>query len=168
MKRATVALLCVLLAACVCLASCGKTPIGARELLEEMMAVGGELPDGVLYDSAAEEGSDGYCSASLRQYLYGEAAEETFALVEEYAVYVSSFILPIEMAVFRCYSATDAHRVEAMCLNRGETLRIALRGTELEALSDSVRVLCRGRYVVMILAENAEAVEDTALKFMGK
>ena len=130
------------------------------------MAVGGELPDGVLYDSAAEEGSDGYCSVSLRQSLYGEAAEETFALVEEYAVYVSSFILPIEMAVFRCYSATDAHRVEAMCLNRGETLRIALRGTELEALSDSVRILCRGRYVVMILAENAEVVEDTALKFM--
>ena len=153
---------------CVCLSACERQNADTAELLAELIEVSGELPDGEIYRSDAEEGSEGYLSPYLRESLYGENAEELFETVEEYAIYLSSFVVPIEIAIFRCYSATDAHQIEAMCLNRAESLRIALRGTEFEELTDSVRVLCRGRYVVMLLTECQEEATQKAQRWMEK
>lgn len=148
---------------CLCLIACEGQEAGVAEVLAELTEVCETLPDGEIYRSGAEEGSEGYLSPYLAESLYGENVGALFDTVEEYAIYLSSFVVPIEIAVFRCYSATDAHQIEAMCLNRGEALRVALRGTEFEALSDSLRVLCRGRYVVMLLGEDPEKMEEKAL-----
>ena len=141
--------LCLGMVLCICLTACGKQPVSAETLLLELMAEYESLPDGVIYRSGAEEGEAGYPSPELMESLYGANAAEVLELVEDYAIYLSSFAMPIELAVFRCYSATDAHQVEAMCLNRREALRVALRGTELEELSDSLQVQCKGRLIVM-------------------
>ena len=157
--------LCICVAMLLCVA-CGREPMATADILRELEAEAESLPAGERYTSTAEEGSDGYCSADLRRSLYGEDAEEIFETVEEYAIYLSSAAKPYEIAVFRCYSATDAHRVALMCMERAELLRVALHGTDWETFADGATVLCRGHYVVLSLTDEPRAVEERAKRLL--
>ena len=152
MKR-TILLLCLVTAL---LVSCGGREAEALPLLEALMESCGELPAGQIYCQAAEEGMSSYLSDSRKLTLYGEKAEEVFPLVSDFAIYLSSLALPFEIAVFQCYSRTDAHLVAAMCMERGELLRVALRGTAFENREDWVCVTVKNRTVVMTAIPDSE------------
>lgn len=124
----------------------GKLP-DASARLDDWMAELGELPDGELYRSGVGEGEEGFLPPDLRDAMYGEDAEGLFLLIESYAIYLSSFAEPCELAVFCAYSANDADRLAAMCLSRIDTLRTALRGTPMEAACERAEVTCKGRVV---------------------
>lgn len=156
-------LLCVALSFAV---SCGRRSLSVVEILLRLEETAGELPAGERYYSGVEEGYEGDLPSDLRNALYGEDSEEIFETVEEYAMYLSSAAKPAQIAVFRCYSATDAHRVTLMCMERVELLRVALRGTDWEAFVDGAVVLCRGRDVLLCLTDCAQSMEKQAVRLL--
>lgn len=155
-------LLCVVL-----LLSCGGRSDPTAEILLELEQVAGALPVGERYYSGEEDGGEGAMPSDLRDALYGAESEEIFATVEEYAIYLSSAAKPYEIAVLRCYSATDAHRVTQACMERRETLRVALRGTEWETLAKDSLVMFRGRDVLLCVSDRSRSVEERARRLLG-
>ena len=150
MKRLMLGVLILML--CVLSCSCAKEGKSASLLLEERLARIENLPQGEIYRSDAAEGEAGYFSERLRRTVYGERdAEHCFGLIEDYAIYLCSFAEPCELAVFRCYAASDADRVAEMCLSRIEYLRIVLAGTDFRARADRATVTVDGRVVIMTL-----------------
>ena len=143
----------VLLGVCWSSLGCRQvTPRGADEILCDYMARQDSLPAGVIYRAGAAEGEDGYFSAQMMARMYGEEADiRCFSLVEDYAIYLSSFAEPCEIAVLRCYAKSDCDRIAEMCLARIETLRIALVGTPYRARADAASVVVEGNLVVMRL-----------------
>ncbi len=138
-----IGLLCTLL-------GCAREEKGVEVLLDEHMAKLEALPAGKIYRSGVEIGEMGYFSPHLMATMYGEEAEtRCFSLVEEYALYLSSFAEPCEIAVFRCYARSDADRIAQMCLARIEQLRILLTGTPYRDRVDAATVSVNGRLVVM-------------------
>ena len=111
-----------------------------------------ELPSGETYLKSAEEGSAGYLDQSMINTLYGKEGASVFLLIEDYAIYISSFAVPYEVAVFKCYSRSDSDSVAELCLERIETLKVILRDSEHFELVQRARVEIKGRYVVMKIA----------------
>lgn len=157
-------LLCVVLLFGV---SCGRSSFSVAEILLRLEDAAEELPAGERYYSGVEEGYEGALPSALRDALYGEESEEIFETVEEYAMYLSSAAKPAQIAVFRCYSATDAHRVTLMCMERIELLRVALRGTEWEAFVGGAVVTCRGRDVLLCVTDSPRSMEQQANRLLG-
>ena len=121
----------------------------AWEILEERMAQHA-FPSGICYRSDANEGENAYVSPSLLASLYGADASLRIAkLTESYAIYLSSFAIPCELAVFRVYSRSDSHIILAMCLERLDQLRVLLRHTEHAARLEEATVTADGYYVIM-------------------
>jgi len=150
MKRWVLLFLSLLLCLTVC--SCSQEQKGTDVLLGELLAEAEDLPMGEIFRSDAVEGEAGYFSERLMATVYGESAvTHCFPLVEEYAIYLSSFAEPCEIAVFRCYARSDTDRVAEMCLSRIEQLRIQLGGTDYRARADRATVSVEGRLVVMRL-----------------
>ena len=132
-----------------CFWGCAANTEGAENLLRTEMK-GKQLPAGEVYLSGREAGEDGFFSPQMMRAMYGEKAEGFyFPLIEEYAIYLSSAPMPVEIAVFRCFAASDALSVGEMCLVRLEQIRIATRGTEFFALAERGYVEIRGKYVVL-------------------
>ncbi len=135
---------------CVLCCACSREEASTASLLGEQMAQIDCLPQGEFYRSDAAEGEVGYCSERLLAKLYGEGAiTHCFPLVEEYAIYLSSFAEPCEIAIFRCYARSDADRIAEMCLSRIEQMRILLAGTDFRKRADHATVSVDGRLVVM-------------------
>ena len=143
----------LILAFCLNISSCQRVNKPCARMLEEIMSDTEMLPAGNVYSSQCEMGSDRYFPDSMRKTMYGEDSDRWFSLMEEYALFVSSSGIPCEIAVFKCYSATDARSVEFMCLNRAELLRTALRGTGFSELCDRIYVEREGRLVLFIMEE---------------
>ena len=127
-------------------------PKEAIVLLGEYMAKSDSLPAGEIYHAGLTEGEKGYFSEQMMERMYGEDADTRFfSLVEDYALYLSSFAEPCEIAVLRCYSQSDTDRLAEMCLERIEQLRISLTGTPYRTRADAATVHIEGRVVVMRL-----------------
>ena len=148
----------ILLLLVVSLCSCSLRDRGTDEILSELMSEIEGLPSGAIYVSGAEEGSDGYLSPFMAEALYGEDASECFALVEDYSIYLSAYATPYEIAVFRCYSSTDAARVERLCRDRADIVSVALRSTEFYGLCQNIRIVKRGHTVVFAMTDEPENV----------
>ncbi len=161
LKRVSLLVLCVSFLLCT---ACAQKRIDTEAILTELLDVSGELPRGEIYRSGAEEGSVSYLSPSLRQAMYGEDSEELFCTLEEYSIYLSSFAIPCEIAVFSARSVSDAEAIAALCLGRADTLRVLLRQTEFQDMAQSVRVICRGRLVIMGLVEDPDSFEKEAAR----
>ncbi len=150
------------------LCSCGGRSPAPEDILARLMEDCEELPAGEIYRFPAEEGAVGALSPRLIRSMYGEDAEEVFSGVESGALFLSSVQIPREIAVFRCYSKTDASALTRLCLARADELRIALRGGNFDGFSDDdgVWVLCEGRYVVMCSVENGRSLRQDALRYL--
>lgn len=158
-------LLVLLVVFCFVASSCGRKERFARDILLELCETAGDLPTGEIYHAAAEEGESGYLSSEMIESLYGEEGKGIFEeTLKDYAVYLSSFAVPCEIAVLHTYSATDAHRVAAMCFSRADEIQVALHRTEWERMGESIEVVVRGRWVVMIVTEANEEVKAQALR----
>ena len=93
---ALILLLCLVLGAC----SCGKGR-AASEILSVMCERAEILPAGQVYQKGAEEGQAEYLSPAMCASLYGDGdVPAEMELMEDYAIYLSSFARPFELAVF--------------------------------------------------------------------
>ena len=111
-----------------------------------------DLPDGKVYLSGAAEGSEGFLIPSVINALYYEgAAKNEFSLIEEYAIYVSDFAKPCEVAVYKCFSRSDTGRIAAMCLRRIENLCVILKGTSFFEITQRAKVDVKGRCVIVTM-----------------
>ena len=144
--------------------SCGIQQLSAVQILSQLEMAADKQSVGEHYTSEAEAGG---LPSDVRGTLYGEGADEIFQMMEEYAIYLSSTAKPEEISVFRCYSATDAHRVALMCMERIELLRIALKGTEWENLVENAVVVCRGRVVVLCIVDSSRSLKKEAERLIG-
>ncbi len=164
LKRLSFIVLCIVFLLCT---ACGEKRIDTAVILEELLEASGEIPRGEIYRSGVEEGSESYLSPTLRDVLYGEDSAELFDLLDGYAIYLSSFAYPCEIGVLCARSASDATSIAAMCLERADTLRVLLRQTDFQEMTGSIRVICRGRLVIMGLVEDTESFEREALRHSG-
>lgn len=148
MKNSILIFLCIALV--FCFASC-KERMSAEDTLYRICA-DSELPSGETYLKSSEEGSIGYLDGNMITSLYGKEGRTAFALLEDYAIYLSSFAEPYEIAVFRCYSRSDTDTIAKLCLSRIEELRVILRDTEYFVLVDRASVTVKGKTVIMKIA----------------
>lgn len=160
----------VILVSLILLASCTSSASTAEEIFADVFEKcdsEGDIPDGVLYLSGSSEGKDSYLSESMVGVLYGSSAwEEIFPLAEDYAIYLSSFAVPFELAVFRCYSKSDTDTVGAMCLARGDGIKALINIGEFGE-STRVKVMIKGRYVAMYVGTDPDVAERAFMESAG-
>lgn len=96
----------------------------------------------------------------------GEYPEELL-LAEAFALFVPSGKAPVEFAIFRCYAASDAPAIAAMCMSRLDYLRTYYRGSEFEHYTESAAVKIYGRYVIMAISSDASSALTAAKKAIG-
>lgn len=164
MKRLFVIILSFLCAAS--LLSCKSRTRSAEQVLEEI-SLSLSLPAGELYFSGAEETSPSYLSPELAKTLYGKDSERYLALTEEYAIYLSGFAKPYEIAVFKCYSASDTDALAEMCLSRAELLSVLLRDTDAQSFVGNARIFSKGKYTVMVICDTPNAAEKAIKRALG-
>ena len=160
LRRCGILFLCIV---CLICSSCGGQR-RSEELLSSLLEVSGELPEGEIYRSEAEVGGEGYLPPTVREVLYGAEAEELFSLLENYAIYVSSFASPCEIGVFVARSASDAPRIAAMCLERRDTVSVLLRQMGMGDRMEAIRIVHKGKTVIMGLTDKPDAFERAALR----
>lgn len=153
MKRFVLFCFAVLIFAAALL-SCKAESESAEELLSSLMADTQGLPAGNIYIKGASEGENAYFSQSICESMYGERAFELLSLTEDFAIYMASVAAPYEIAVFKCYSASDAEELAAICMDRAQDLRILLSNTEWRELCDSAKINVDGRTVIMTVTGN--------------
>ena len=111
-----------------------------------------DLPDGNVYLKSADEGSECFLSPMIISALYGEGAVSyEFSLIEDFAVYLSSFKTPCEVAVYKCYSASDTDLIASMCLSRIENLKIILAETSFSETLSNATVSVSGKFVIVTM-----------------
>ena len=159
MKR----IFCFLLALfCALLASCSKKDATVEAVLERIYDELSPVPAGELYLSTSAAGTRHFISPALFCSLYGDGKEVSCAgAIEEYALYLSSFSAPFEIAVFKCYSPSDTEKVERMCVLRLDALRRYFSTAEHKKIIDSAVVIRDGRFVVMALGDTEDDLLGT-------
>ncbi len=145
---------------------CARSDNSAENLLCEICA-SLSLPAGRLYLRGADEGSENFLSLDTMSVMYGNEAENDFAVIEDFAIYVSEVALPCEVAVFRCYSSSDTDTVAAMCLERADMIKVLLKDTGLAELCEGTEVVVRGHYVVMLVTDAPAEARSAARKALG-
>ena len=111
-----------------------------------------DLPDGNVYLKSADEGSESFLSPMIISALYGEGAIlYEFSLIEDFAVYLSSFKSPCEVAVYKCYSASDTDIIASMCLSRIENLKIILAETSFSERLSNATIDISGKFVIVTM-----------------
>ena len=142
--------ICILLAL-LSLGSCDSEK-SAEEILFSITQGQDSLPNGTVYTRSAPEGSQNYLSGSMIKTLYHESAEEyEFTLIEDFAIYLSSFAKPCEIAVYKCYSRSDTDLIASMCLKRIEKLRIMLAQTAFCEIPENAKIDIKGRFVIVTM-----------------
>ncbi len=146
--------LCAVCIVLLCLSSCSShtRSKSAREILTGLMEeCDFIIPDGCIYEYGAEEGSEGFLSPSLISALYGEEApDEALAYTDDYAIYLSGFAEPYEIAVFHCRAESDTDKLYAICSERIDQLKVLLLQTSYAGFADTAQICIHGKYVIMI------------------
>lgn len=143
------------------LCSCASGKRSTQELLASILEVSGESleENGIFYFSDVAEGEVGYFSEADKSLMYGkDNVKHIFDKIELCAVFLSSRV-PSELAVFKCYSASDTDDVERMCLERADEIKVALHNTEWREKSESITVTVHKRYVLFAFVDNSASAE---------
>ena len=159
MKRSLSIFLLVL---CLALSSCSSKSASCSDILSGLIDLGSEEAkrNGQVFLLSAEEGRIEYFSEENRALMYGaEAVEHCFSKIEDCAVFTSSHT-PEEIAVFKCYSASDTDKIAKMCLSRADNIKIALRGSAWQEKSEKIRVTIYRRFVVFAFTDQPEIIES--------
>ena len=148
MKKIT--LFAIILALLLSLVSCSDTR-SAEDILLGITKDIDSLPFGNLYLKSAKEGDISHATDTLIQSLYYDRATEyELTLVEDYAIYIASH-KPCEVAVYKCYSASDTDVIAAMCLSRIDKLCVWLAETPFSDIPKNASVKVNGRIVSVIM-----------------
>lgn len=161
MRKKALFIFALILATVLC--SCAQTKKGSvNELLVELLEVSGENfeDNGIFYFSDAAEGEIGYFSNEDKSLMYGENSKEhIFDTLQAYAGFVSARA-PAEIWIFECYSSSDTDTVIKMCMERADSIKVALHNTEWREKSENIVVNSHGHYVLFSFAEDSFAVEN--------
>lgn len=168
-----------LLAGLMTATACGREapPPGAGEVLSAMEAAmeatAQPLPEGVTYlRSALQTEGDGtrVLTDTLFSALYGEAARGLLAAegtsaqdgggaaVNDAAIFLSMAPYPCELAVFRCSDVRTAATVAGLCRGRLDAVARGYGESEWREVAASGLVAVEGSYVLLVVAEDPEAV----------
>ena len=132
------------------MSSCAGDVKSAEDLLSDLTEDITELPDGNVYKKSAEGGDKSFLSPALCEALYGSSAQsDKLPLTEDFAIYLSSFAIPCEIAVFKCYSASDTDVIAGMLLSRISELKVLLAESEFLYLAESATLDIDGKFVIM-------------------
>ncbi len=156
--------------------ACGQAspPPSAATVLTAMQAAMEDTvpppPDGKCYDRSASPDASSYLGDTLISALYGETArgllvpeiDGTSAAVGDAAIFLSVAPHPGELAVLRCSDARGTTTAAGICRARLDLIRRAWAGTEYEALTARAVVTVEDSFVLLIVAEDPEAVIDAA------
>lgn len=119
-----------------------------------------------LFESEAKEGDITFLSEGTKIALYGDKrSAECFPLIEEYAILLCTNGVG-ELAVFKCFSESDTDLVAAMCLERADLLKVALKSTSFADKSADISVTIRGKYVLMAFTDHNRSVCERFLKMI--
>ena len=133
------------------LCSCTDTR-SCEEILFSITNEKSSLPYGNLYLKSAEEGDVAHIPDSTLTTLYHEGVlEYEFTLIEDFAIYLCPKA-PCEIAVFRCYSATDTELIAAMCLKRIDMLNVLLEETPYKDIPKNAKIQIKGKVVSVVMA----------------
>ena len=146
--RRVLALISIFLSLSLLLSGCSRRQKSPEDILSELMGADSSLPRGEIYGSEAGEGEAGYPPSVLLRAMYGENCEELIRSCD-FSIYLSSFAIPLEIAVFQAPSKDHAREIYALCLTRMDLLKVSLRQTDHADLCEEIRVYRSGRYVVM-------------------
>ena len=155
------ALLIFILIFALMLCSCQRKRQNTSDLLADLINVSGESLEGngIFYFSEALEGELGYFSKADQLLMYGkDNVEYNFDKIESCAVFLSSRA-PSELAIFKCYSASDTDDVERMCLERADDIKVALYNTQWREKTEGISVIAYKHYVLFSFVENGVGVE---------
>ena len=67
-----------------------------------------------------------------------------------YAIYLSGFAEPYEIAVFHCRAESDTDKLYAICSERIDQLKVLLLQTSYAGFADTAQICIHGKYVIMI------------------
>ena len=162
--RRTIAFFMTVLIFSFCLCSCVKDTLTASEALTRILENEKKLPDGQLYLKGAEAGEREYFSEEMMSSMYGSKAnDEFFSLVEDFALYISSFANGFEVAVFKCYSNSDVDSICETFFWRSDIIKSVI-GHQKGFENICVKVFFHGRYVCMYVGEYPDEAEK---EFLG-
>lgn len=134
--------------------SCSNKSLSAEEILSDVCP-DLNLSAGHLYLSNSEEGSEHYMSPALFSVIFGKEIPEA---VKEYAVFVSSFDVPFEIAVFKCYSSSSCDEVERLCLSRLDDLKRFYKDSEHSYILNDAFVIHDGNFAIMVVSESEKDI----------
>ena len=158
------ALFIIFVVLCIVFSSCTTDDdMSCADILNALLAVSGEDTDGngIVYFGGADNGEIGYLSRENAVLIYGEnRVKQLFEKnkIEDYAMFFSTRETG-EIAVFKCYSRSDAREVARMCLERADEIKVVLRKSEWREKSEEIRVVIHKKYVAMIFASKTDRVE---------
>ena len=150
----------LLISLMISLSACYDTP-SCSYLLVKVLAVSGENTDGngYLYFAKAQEGEIEYFSDELYSVMFGEGAKERyFSKIEDFAIFVSQRTAG-ELAIFKCFSRSDTDDIAEMCLKRADDIKVALKDSEYEEKSKTIKVEIYGNIVVLYFIDEPKKAE---------
>lgn len=144
------------------LSSCSKKDRSAEELFFSLSEKLPPLSAGALYLSGRSAGDDHYMPPSLFAAVFDKDA---LSYIEEFAIYLSSFALPCEIAIFKCYSPSDCKKAERMCMRRLDSLKRYFAQTEHERIFDRPFLKSSGKTVIFVISPYTEELSDVFRSF---
>lgn len=164
----------LLMAAAFLLVSCGteNPPAQARDVAAAMLAAIPSPPAGRILSRDADPAGKEYLSGTLLSALFGPACRDWLGdepesdtdgghsepLIGDAAVFLPTGLHPGELAVFRCTRADGAVSAAAVCENRLAALRSAWKDSTYGDLLARACVRVEGCWVLLIVADDPDAV----------
>lgn len=168
MKRYAAIFLCIPLM--LSLFACGNE--GAPtclEILETMTSCEVGLPAGETFFLQAEEGEEGYLSASLLSALYGNGAlPEVSRDWVDAAIFLPAKQVACELAVILCSSRSAAEDTAELFCSRLSVLRSGKDDTQSRENLEGALAVQIGNYALMILSSDAPTALKRAQRLIGQ
>lgn len=151
-KIALILLLCLILCSCGKGLSADDVALKALELYS--------LPPITQYIKTENEGSNGYISPENFAFLYTGEHEylPEWELISDFRIVMSRSSSPFELHVIRLFSSTDAEEIAKILQKRADMIKYHNK-TETSYLTYDPEVIVKGRYVILAVTEDNEAVK---------
>ncbi len=148
----------IILLLCLILCSCTKPPTADDITLRALELY--KIPPVSQYVKTENESSDGYISPEDFSYLYTGEKEylPEWELISDFRIVMSKSSSPFELHVIRLFSSTDAEEIAKVLQKRADMIKYHNK-TELDYLTYDPEVIVKGRYVILAVTEDNEAVK---------
>lgn len=150
--------ICIIILLCLSLCSCGKAPSADDIALRALELY--DLPPITQYVKTENKSSKGYLSPEDFAYLYTEKREylPEWELISDFRIVLSRSAAPFELHVIRLFSSNDADEIAKVLNKRADMIKYHNK-TEESYLTYDPEVIVKGRFVILAVTEDNEAVK---------